>query len=256
MIKRIEVLVLTLILCSLGFACNVRGERYYPYTVMAVYPHDPTAFVQGLLYHDGFLYESTGLYGASSLRKVSLEDGQIVRSYQLPSNYFGEGIAIIDQNIIQLTWREQVGFVYDIHSFDLISQFYYSTEGWGLTFDGEHLIMSDGSDQLTFLDPSTYESVRQITVKDSNGSVKWINELEYINGIIYANIWYCNEVVLIDPATGSVLGWIDFSDLLNQLEVDLSQIDVLNGIAYDENKDLLYVTGKLWPSIFAIKVGY
>ncbi|HOB09251.1 MAG: glutaminyl-peptide cyclotransferase [Limnochordia bacterium] len=235
-------------------------ETAYTYKIAAVYPHDSSAFTQGLVYHNGYLYEGTGLYGQSSLRQVRLADGLIRQVVTLPDQYFGEGIAIVDQRIIQLTWKENTGFVYDLETFTLLGTFAYPTEGWGLAYDGELLIMSDGSSTLTFLDPHTFEPVRQVTVESVAGPVKNLNELEYINGVIYANIWLTDEIAIIDPETGFILGWINLSGLRAYLGERFGpqihqQIDVLNGIAYQPETGCLLVTGKLWPLIFAIEVG-
>jgi len=230
-------------------------EPFFSYKIAAVYPHDPSAFTQGLVYHNGFIYEGTGLYGASSLRQVRLNDGVVTKGLLLPDNYFGEGIAIVDDRIYQLTWQENTGFVYDLNSFALLDRFTYPTEGWGLTYDGEYLIMSDGSSVLTYLDPQDYSRVKQIAVTSLAGPVEHLNELEYIDGVIFANIWLEDLVVMIDPENGEVLGWIDFSELRTHLNVDPNRIDVLNGIAYIPETDQLVITGKLWPAVFAVEVG-
>lgn len=230
-------------------------EPFFSYKIAAVYPHDPSAFTQGLVYHNGFIYEGTGLYGASSLRQVRLNDGVVTKGLLLPDNYFGEGIAIVDDRIYQLTWQENTGFVYDLNSFALLDRFTYPTEGWGLTYDGEYLIMSDGSSVLTYLDSQDYSRVKQIAVTSLAGPVEHLNELEYIDGVIFANIWLEDLVVMIDPENGEVLGWIDFSELRTHLNVDPNRIDVLNGIAYIPETDQLVITGKLWPAVFAVEVG-
>lgn len=235
-------------------------EPVLSYKITAAYPHDPTAFTQGLVYHNNFLYEGTGLYGQSSLRQVRLSDGLIRQLLNLPDQYFGEGIAVVGEHIIQLTWKENTGFVYDLATFNLLGTFSYPTEGWGLTYNGQHLIMSDGSSTLTYLDPHTFEPVRQLTVQSISGPVKNLNELEYIDGVIYANIWLTDQIALIDPETGFVRGWIDLSGLRSYLAEHfgaqiLQRIDVLNGIAYHPETGHLLVTGKLWPLIFAIEVG-
>ena len=224
---------------------------YYTYSIVNTYPHDENAFTQGLVYENGSLYESTGFYGSSTLRRVKLENGEILQLYTLPEWYFGEGITILDDKIIQLTWNEHKGFIYDKHSFDLLQEFSYSTEGWGITYDGNRLIMGNGSATLIFLDPETFEKVGQVEVHDT-APVTQINELEYINGKVYANIWKEEKIAIINPQTGQVEGWIDLSgirDIENQ-DVD----NVLNGIAYDAEHDRLFVTGKLWPKLFEIKL--
>ncbi len=224
----------------------------YTYKVINTYPHDPHAFTQGLVFKDGFLYEGTGLRGQSTLRKVELETGSILQIYELPQKYFGEGITIYEDKIIQITWKSRVGFVYDEQTFALLQEFTYPTEGWGITHDGSQLIMSDGSATLYFWDPETFEEIGQIHVSDSGEPVTMLNELEYIKGEIYANVWQTDYIAQISPQTGEVLGWIDLEGLLT-LE-DYQQIDVLNGIAYDIENDRLFVTGKWWPTLFEIEL--
>jgi len=234
-------------------SCNSNTVPVYMYNVINVYPHDRNAFTQGLVFEDGFLYEGTGLYGQSSLRKVELESGEVLQIYELPEQFFGEGITTYEDKIIQLTWKSHVGFVYDKESFDLLGEFSYSTEGWGITYDGERLIMSDGTSTLYFLNPETFERIGQIEVFDHRGPVTKLNELEYVEGQIYANIWQADRVAIISPETGRVVGWIDLTGLLT--EEDRSQpVDVLNGIAYDAANGRLFVTGKLWPKLFEIEV--
>ena len=226
---------------------------YYGYEVVNVYPHDPGAWTEGLVYEDGFLYESTGLKGRSSLRKVELETGEVLEKVDLAAPYYGEGIALYNQRIVQLTWQQHVGFVYDKESFALLREFDYPTEGWGITYDGQRLIMSDGTSTLHLLDPETFKEVGSVQVFDDSGSVENLNELEYVNGEIYANVWLTDRIAMIDPQTGRVQGWIDLTGLLST--ADLSQpVNVLNGIAYDAEHDRLFVTGKLWPSLFEIKL--
>lgn len=225
----------------------------YTYRVVHAYPHDPDAFTQGLVYRSGRLYESTGLRGHSSLREVKLETGQVLRTHSLPDRYFGEGIALFDGRIIQLTWRSKLGFVYDRDSFKQVGEFRYATEGWGITDDGLRLIMSDGSDTLYFWDPQTFRETGRIQVHDQGGAVSRLNELEYIRGKVYANVWQTEKIAQIDPATGRVEGWIDLSGL--SARMNLSQpVDVLNGIAYDADNNRLFVTGKLWPNLFEIEL--
>jgi len=224
----------------------------YTYTIVNTYPHDTNAFTEGLVYSDGFLYESTGLNGESSLRRVSLTTGNILQEITLPSQYFGEGITIVNNTIIQLTWQSQIGFVYDKTTFALLRNFTYPTEGWGLTFDGKHLIMSDGTDNLYFLDPITFQRTGQIQVHDANTTIANVNELEYINGEVYANIWLTNKIAIIDPDTGQVKAWINLTRL--PAENNSNPNAVLNGIAYDQQNNRLFVTGKNWPSLYQIKV--
>ncbi len=223
------------------------------YRVVNTYPHDPRAFTQGLVFADGILYEGTGLRGRSSLRKVDLETGNILRVRQLAAHFFGEGITIYGNRVIQLTWRARVGFVYDIQTFQLLDTFTYPTEGWGITHDGGSLIMSDGTSTLHFLDPQTFQEVRRLEVHTRDGPVSRLNELEYIQGQIYANVWKTDVIARISPETGEVVGWIDLEGLLRP-EDRHRRIDVLNGIAYDVKNDRLFVTGKLWPKLFEIEL--
>lgn len=226
---------------------------YYGYEVVNVYPHDPGAWTEGLAYEDGVLYEGTGRKGHSSLRKVELKTGKVLQKVDLADPYYGEGIAIYGQKILQLAWQQHVGFVYDKNSFALLSEFDYPTEGWGITYDGERLIMSDGTSTLHFLDPETFKEIGSVYVFDDNGPVVNLNELEYVNGEIYANVWLTDRIARIDPRTGRVLGWIALTGILSA--EDLSQpVNVLNGIAYDAEHDRLFVTGKLWPKLFEIKL--
>lgn len=221
------------------------------YQIVNTYPHDENAFTQGLIYYDGDLYEGTGLNGRSSLRKVDLETGKVIQKLNLDDRYFGEGITLFKEQLIQLTWRSQVGFVYDRESFAKLQEFAYATEGWGLTHDGENLIMSDGSARLFFINPETFEEVKRISVRDRDQPIDKLNELEYINGEIYANVWMSEHIARIDPKTGQVLGWIDLSGLLDPA-LAANRDAVLNGIAYDPENDRLFVTGKLWSNLFEI----
>jgi glutamine cyclotransferase len=223
------------------------------YQVINTYPHDPGAFTQGLVYEDGVLYEGTGLNGHSSLRKVALETGTVLQSHELAQEYFGEGIAIFGDKIFQLTWQSHVGFIYDKASFEQVGQFEYPTEGWGLTQDGSRLIMSDGTAMLHFLDPQTLQETGTVEVTDQGNPVKQLNELEYIDGQIYANIWQTDMIARIAPQSGQVLGWINLEGLLSPAERQ-PPTDVLNGIAYDAAGDRLFVTGKRWPKLFEIKL--
>jgi glutamine cyclotransferase len=229
---------------------NSDGVPVYSYNIVNTYPHDPDAFTEGLVFDDGFLYEGTGLLGQSTLRRVELETGAILQVHELPDEFFGEGITIYGNRVIQLTWQSHVGFVYDKASFELLQQFNYSMEGWGITHDGVHLIMSDGTSTLHFLDPLTFEEIGQLAVFDNHGPVAKLNELEYVQGEIYANVWQTDRIAMIAPDTGRVVGWINLSGLLSAEE--RSQSDVLNGIAYDAGSDRLFVTGKLWPKLFEI----
>ncbi len=223
------------------------------YTVINSYPHDPEAFTQGLFFHNGRLFEGTGLRGQSTVRIVELETGEITRIHHMPPEYFGEGITLLGANIIQVTWQSRVGFVYDRHSLEVLGTFEISTEGWGLTYDGTNLILSDGTPTLHFLDPETFQETRTIEVRDGDEPVRLVNELEYIDGEVYANIWKTDLIARIDPLSGSVNGWLDLSELKEHID-DESSIDVLNGIAYDDETGHLFVTGKLWPLLFEIEL--
>ena len=225
----------------------------YTYKIIKSYPHDIKAFTQGLVFENGTLYEGTGLNGQSSLRKVELETGKILQIRNLSSEFFGEGVTIFGDRIIQLTWRSNVGFVYDIDTFELIEEFNYFTEGWGLTHDGTNLILSDGTATLYFLDPKTFVVIDQIDVFDYNGPVVRLNELEYINGEIYANVWQTDRIAMISPSSGRVTGWINLGGLLDN-EVTSGSAGVLNGIAYDSEFERLVVTGKFWPKLFEIEL--
>jgi len=223
----------------------------YTYKIINTYPHDRTAFTQGLIYQDGCFYESTGLYGRSSLRKVDLKTGVVLKKHSLPSLIFAEGITLFGAKIIQLTWKSKMGFIYNKENFEVLQTFHYPTEGWGITNDGKRLIMSDGSSTLFFLDPERFTEVDKIDVLDQDGAaVKGINELEYIKGEIFANIWPTTRIARISLKTGRVTGWIDLAGIVS-LEKDAN---VLNGIAYDEKNDRLFVTGKLWPKVFEIEI--
>jgi len=225
----------------------------YSYNVVNTYPHDRSAFTQGLVFEDGVLYEGTGLNGRSTLRRVELETGEVLQIHELPAQFFGEGVTVYGNDIIQLTWQSHVGFVYDRDSFELLQEFNYSTQGWGITHDGERLIMSDGTATLYFLDPETFEEIGRVGVYDNDGSVNRLNELEYVQGEIYANVWQTNRIARIDPQTGQVVGWIELKGLLTP-EDRGEPVDVLNGIAYDAENARLFVTGKLWPKLFEIEL--
>lgn len=223
------------------------------YEVIQSYSHDPDAFTQGLIYLDGFLYESTGLYGNSSLRKVNLETGQVVQQIDLSVDYFAEGLTNWEEMLVQLTWREGAGFFYDLVDFNLLGQFNYETEGWGLTQDGERLIMSDGTSTLYFLDPDSFQVIDTVTITYQGEGIQRLNELEYIQGEVYANIWQTDEIIRINPDTGAVIGWIDLRGLLPEDE-RTPETDVLNGIAYDAAEDRLFITGKCWPKLYEIRL--
>lgn len=229
------------------------GPTNYTYRILNKYPHDPAAFTQGLIFVDGVLYEGTGLNGQSSLRRVDLATGQVQQIVRLPQEYFGEGITLFDDKIYQLTWQSNTGFIYNATTFEPLGQFSYPTEGWGLTHNGQQLIMSDGTATLYFLDPATLTETRRISVQAEGQAVSQLNELEYINGEVWANIWKTEQVARIDPASGKVLGWVNLSGLLQPQDIT-QRIDVLNGIAYDAATERLFVTGKWWPLLFEIEV--
>ena len=223
------------------------------YRIERVYPHDPTAYTQGLEYADGFLYEGTGLNGKSSIRKVRLETGDVIQKRDVPAQHFGEGITLWQSNLIQLTWMSEVAFVYDKSSFDLRRRFSYVGEGWGLTHDQTQLIMSDGTSRLRLLDPATFRERRRIGVTDNGVPVRYLNELEYVKGQVFANVWQTDQIARIDLQTGRVTGWLALGGLLSSTD-RVSHEAVLNGIAYDAARDRLFVTGKLWPKLFEIRI--
>ena len=253
--KKFDLIIyLLIIVIFAGFSNAVSAESisYYDYEIVNSYPHNKNAFTQGLLYKDGYLYEGTGLKGKSSLRKVDLETGEIEKIYQLDNKYFGEGITILNDKIYQLTWKANTGFVYNL-DFEVVEKFDYKTEGWGLTHNNKELIMSDGSSKLYFFNPKTFKKTKEITVTKNGKKVNNINELEYIKGKIYANIWQKDYIVIINPLDGKISGIIDLEGIINPDNFD-HEINVLNGIAYDSKNDRLFVTGKLWPKLFEIKV--
>lgn len=226
----------------------------YGYTVVKAYPHDPGAFTQGLLWRDGFLYESTGLHGRSSVRKVTLETGVPEQERLIDSRHFGEGVVDWKDRLITLTWQDEMGFIFDLATFERIGEFSYPGEGWGLTRDETRIIMSDGASALRFLDPETLKETGRIQVTDDGKPVDNLNELEWVKGEVLANIWQTDRIARIDPKTGHVTGWIDLSGLLSPDDRAGRQVDVLNGIAYDAATDRLFVTGKLWPKLFEIRL--
>ena len=233
------------------FAANGETELW-TFEIVATIPHEPTAFTQGLVIHDGQLYESTGQYGESTLRRLELATGRVEKQIALSSAYFGEGITIFGERLYQLTWQNNLALVYDVETFDRVGAYRYDGEGWGLTHDGTHLIVSDGSAAIRFHNPETFEVVRRLVVLADGQPVGSLNELEYINGEIWANLWYQDRIARISPETGAVLGWIDLSGLYPRSR--RASEDVLNGIAYDAETDRLYVTGKNWPWLYQIAV--
>jgi glutaminyl-peptide cyclotransferase len=224
----------------------------FGYQIVRVYPHDPDAFTQGLQYVGGVLYEGTGLVGRSSIRRVALDTGTVEQKRDVPPPYFGEGIAVWQNALIELTWQSHVAFVYDRATFEPKKQFSYPGEGWGLTHDGTNLIMSDGSDELRVLDPVTFAEKRRIKVTASGAPLRNLNEVEFVKGEILANVWQTDYIARIAPDSGKVTGYVDLRGLLTTQE--RSHTDVLNGIAYDAEHDRLFITGKLWPKLFEIKL--
>ena len=229
------------------------APKRYGFKVVHTYPHDPDAFTQGLFYDNGVLFEGTGQEAASSLREVELETGKVLRQHNLDGSLFGEGITLYGKRIYQVTWENKVGFVYEKSTFNLINKIYYPTQGWGLTTINDRIIMSDGTNVLYFFEPEMFTVVSRIEVYDNKAKVDSLNELEYINGEIWANIWMSDRIAQIDPASGKVLGYIDLKGILNDPLTDTS-VKVLNGIAFDKEQNRIFVTGKNWPKLFEIKV--
>ena len=224
------------------------------YRVIATFPHDPSSFTQGLVFHNGEMYESTGLEGESTLRRVEIATGRTLQRVDVPSQYFAEGLALVGDELLQLTWQSKIGFVYDRASFAPKRTFTYSSEGWGIAYDGSsQLVMSDGSDTLQFLDPKTFTLVKTLKVQDAGRSVGNLNELEFIEGEIWANVWMTDRIARISPNTGEVNAWIDLSTLYPQSQ-RTPPADVLNGIAYDKATRRIFITGKKWPRLYQITV--
>lgn len=227
--------------------------RQVSYEVVNSYPHDPTSFTQGLLWHNGGFCESTGQYGQSKLRRLEFPSGKVLKETSLSPELFGEGLALVDSRLVQLTWKSHRGFVYDLNSFRLLQEFTYDTEGWGLTYDGKNLILSDGSSDLFYLDPETFKPVKKLAVKMNGRPIRELNELEFIDGEIWANVWQTDLILRIDPSTGQVTSFLELQGILAPSDKTGSE-DVLNGIAYDAEHKRIFVTGKLWPRIFEIKI--
>lgn len=244
--------ILAALLAALAPVAPARADT--PWTLVRAYPHDSSAFTEGLFFHDGALYESTGLEGRSDIRTVRLKDGKVLQRHALDPAYFGEGIVNWKDRLVSLTWRHGQGFVWTLDGFAPLSTFRYQGEGWGLTQDGKSLIMSDGSAQLRFLDPDDLTEQRRVTVRWNGRPVDRLNELEYVRGEIWANIWYDNHIARIDPASGQVIDWIDIGPLVKKSGARDSEA-VANGIAYDAARDRIFVTGKYWAKLFEIRLG-
>jgi glutamine cyclotransferase len=223
------------------------------YEVVNSYPHDPTSFTQGLLWHEGAIYESTGQYGQSKLRQLEFPSGRVLKEVKLSPDLFGEGLALVDSRLIQLTWQSQRGFVYDLNSFKVEREFSYSTEGWGLANDGKDLILSDGSSTLFYFDPQTFKTIRKMSVRMNGQPVTELNELEFIEGEIWSNVWQRDLILQIDPSSGVVKSFLDLKGILAPSD-KTGEENVLNGIAYDAEHKRIFVTGKLWPRIFEIRI--
>jgi glutamine cyclotransferase len=256
--QRFAVVFLLALLAQSLFAQSARGTRTarppeYTFEIVQSFSHDPNAFTQGLAFRDGFLYEGTGLNGRSSLRKVRLESGEVVQQLDLAPEFFGEGIALLNNEVAELTWQSQTGFIYNLSDFHLLRRFSYPGEGWGLTSNGHDFFMSDGTADIRLLDGGSLKEKRRFTVHDGNTPIHQLNELEFVEGQIFANVWQTDRIVRISPQNGEVVGWIDLQGLLSPI-YRLGPDAVLNGIAYDSIRKRLFVTGKLWPKIFEIKL--
>jgi glutaminyl-peptide cyclotransferase len=245
--------VAALAACACGPVSQAGGIPEYGYEVVHTYPHDPQAYTQGLFYLNGVLYESTGLNGQSSIRKERLETGEILQRRDIPEQYFGEGIINWKDRLMEITWKSEVGFVYDLGSFALKNQFSYPGQGWGLTQDGKRIIMSDGTAELRFWEPETLREMGRVRVTADGVPVDQLNELEWVKGEVYANVYQTDRIARIDPSSGRVVGWIDLTGILTPAD-RVRQVDVLNGIAYDAATGRLFVTGKWWPKLFEIKL--
>lgn len=256
--------LLTTIAVSFLVACNNGGTSpslpkpatpggVTGYEIVNTWPHSREAYTQGLIFHDGKLIESTGQEGRSSVRRVQLETGDVLQKVSLPPQYFGEGLTLLNGKLYQLTWQHQTGFIYDPATFQKLGEFKYFGEGWGLTHDGQHLILSDGTNRLRYIDPSTFQVKKVLSVTDRGAPVTQLNELEFARGEILANVWHSNKIARIDPESGKVIGWIDLTGLLKPGEAT-DEDAVLNGIAFDETTGRLVVTGKMWPKLFEIRL--
>jgi glutaminyl-peptide cyclotransferase len=240
--------------CAPAYPGTEAAVPRYGYEIVHTYPHDASAFTEGLFYLNGFLYESTGLEEHSTIRKVRLETGEVLQKLDIPKQYFGEGIVNWHGQIISLTWKSQLGFVFDLATFKQQRQFHYQGEGWALTRNDSEIIMSDGTPELRFLDPKTLRETRLVQVTLDGKPISNVNELEWVKGEIYANVWQTDFILRIDPATGKVVGIVNMAGLLKRKDIVPGQTDVLNGIAYDAKGDRLFVTGKNWPKLFEIRL--
>jgi glutaminyl-peptide cyclotransferase len=240
-----------LLICALALRA---ATPEYQVTVVRTFPHDPQAFTQGFEYHDGKLYEGTGLEGRSSVRIEDLVSGKVLRQVDIPNPLFGEGITVVNGRVVELTWLSHVGFTYRQADLQRIGEFQYAGEGWGLANDGKHIYFSDGTSSIRILNPATLQETRRFTVHDGAQEITMLNELEWIKGEIWANIWQTNRIARISPVDGKILGWIDASGLLKPEDVATQPADVLNGIAYDAAHDRIFLTGKLWPKVFEVRV--
>ena len=254
---RFVIVAAALAVCACGPSTEASGIPEYGYQIVHTYPHDRSAFTEGLFYLNGFLYESTGLEGQSSVRKVRLETGEVVQKHDVPGQYFGEGIVNWKDKLYQMTYKTEIGFVYDLATFEERSEFKYTGEGWAFTSDGKRIFMDDSTATLRIWDPKTLKETGRLTVTADGQPVPQINELEWVKGEIYANVWETDRIARINPVTGKVAGWIDCTGLLlpsDRIESGPLQTDVLNGIAYDAARDRLFITGKRWPKLFEIKL--
>ena len=238
---------------GIAFGQSPHRPPEYTFQVVRQFPHDPAAFTQGLAFLDSYFYEGTGLTGRSSLRQVKVETGAVVRKVDLDPEFFGEGITILKNQVVQLTWQSHTGFVYSLKDFRLLRRFSYPGEGWGLATDGSELFLSDGTSEIRVLDPATFAEKRRLKVRDGATPVTQLNELEFVEGDLFANIWQTDRIARISTRTGEVVGWIDLKGLLSPV-YRIGPGSVLNGIAYDSRRKRLFVTGKLWPAIFEIRV--
>ena len=250
---RILVLLLLIAACVFPASPSAPEIPRYTFRIVHAYPHDPQAFTQGLEFHRGFLYEGTGLEGHSTLRREQLESAKVLQQISLAAQYFGEGITVLHNRIVQLTWQAHLGYIYDQASFHSLKTFSYPGEGWGLANDGHLVYMSDGTARIRVLNPNTLVEERRFTVHDGSGTIDRLNELEWVEGELYANIWQANRIARVSPVDGRVLGWIDLTGLLPPSD-QTAETDVLNGIAYDAARRRLFVTGKRWPKLFEIEL--